>query len=529
MKGGFRQSMAWLHTWSGLTMVWLLYAIFLTGALSFYRDEISVWMQPATHDSVAAADSAQRALDRLASAAPDASHWRIDLPSERDPTLRIGWREPGADRGRRGLERQTLDAASGEPLLLRDTRGGDFLYRFHFELYGLDRLWARWIVGIATMVMFVGLLSGIVTHKKIFKDFFTFRPGKGQRSWLDAHNATAVLSLPFHLVITFSGLLLLMTQLMPWPVDAAYAGDRGAYRAELRGGGNRGNAPGRPAADTPPARIESMAPLALMLARAESRWGAQGVGSISVEQPLSSAAVVTLQQRHGDSLLNRGRLAQMSFSGTDGRWLQETVPPAPSAPRAIYNVFTALHLLRFADGTLRALFFVSGLLGSAMVASGALLWTSKRLPQRLKTGGTTIGHRCVEVLNLAAIAGLPLAIAVYFASNRLLPAGMDERSRLEIGAFFLAWLVSLAHATLRPWQAAWREQSLATALLYALLPLFDLPGWIEAGRPPHAVVLGFDLVALLIAAAALAAAFRLSRQARPIAQRTHAATAGERA
>jgi hypothetical protein len=28
------------------------------------------------------------------------------------------------------------------------------------------------------MVMFVALITGIITHKKIFKDFFTFRPAK---------------------------------------------------------------------------------------------------------------------------------------------------------------------------------------------------------------------------------------------------------------------------------------------------------------------------------------------------------------
>ena len=46
----------------------------------------------------------------------------------------------------------------------------------------------------------------MVTHRRIFKDFFTFRPAKGgQRAWLDAHNVTGVLVLPFYLMITFSG------------------------------------------------------------------------------------------------------------------------------------------------------------------------------------------------------------------------------------------------------------------------------------------------------------------------------------
>ena len=80
-------------------------------------------------------------------------------------------------KARRGGTRITLDSATGEVIKPRDTRGGGFLYRFHFELYGLPRLWTRWLVGIATMFMLVAIV-GIITHKKIFKDFFTFRSGK---------------------------------------------------------------------------------------------------------------------------------------------------------------------------------------------------------------------------------------------------------------------------------------------------------------------------------------------------------------
>ena len=36
---GPRQSMSWLHTWASLILGWLLYAIFLTGTLSFFQNE----------------------------------------------------------------------------------------------------------------------------------------------------------------------------------------------------------------------------------------------------------------------------------------------------------------------------------------------------------------------------------------------------------------------------------------------------------------------------------------------------------
>ena len=43
---GVRQSMAWLHAWTGLVFGWLLFAIFLMGTSSYYRHQINLWMQP---------------------------------------------------------------------------------------------------------------------------------------------------------------------------------------------------------------------------------------------------------------------------------------------------------------------------------------------------------------------------------------------------------------------------------------------------------------------------------------------------
>src|SRR3546814_9091832 len=76
------------------------------------------------------------------------------------------------------------------------------------------------------MAMLVAILSGIVTHKKILADFFLLRFGKGQRSWLDSHNASSVLFLPFILMITYTGLVSLATHYMPWGIAANYADER---------------------------------------------------------------------------------------------------------------------------------------------------------------------------------------------------------------------------------------------------------------------------------------------------------------
>lgn len=511
---GLRQSMSWLHTWSGLLLGWLLYAVFFTGTLSYFREEISDWMRPELHGSVQDAATAQRALDAMEHIAAGATTWTLGLPGPRQVAVAASWRQPGAAAGRAGTQRAEIDAATGERLQPRETRGGNFFYRFHFELHAMPRIWGRWIVGFATMMMFVAILSGVITHKKIFTDFFTFRPRKGQRSWLDAHNATAVLALPFHIVITFSGLVLLMFILMPWGVQGAYNGDSEAYFADVRA--SRGQAPaqgGRPGREASvPAPLARIAP---MMAEAGRRWPEHGVGSITVTAPGTSRAVIELREGGAESLINRGQPDRLVFDGVTGQLREPPEAPPISWVRATGNVVTGVHMGRFADPAVRWLLLISGLIGTCMAASGMVLWVIKRLPERRKLGRTPFGHRLVEVLNVGSIAGLSVAVASYFWLNRLLPVSLPERADAEISGFFIVWLLCLLHPLLVRHRTAWLQQMGLAALMYALLPLLGM--WTGGASLASSVLNGqwslanFELLALALAAIHASVAWWLLR------------------
>ncbi|MCU0119631.1 PepSY domain-containing protein [Pseudomonas sp. B2M1-30] len=462
MKEGFRQAMAWLHTWAGLLFGWLLFAIFLTGTLAYFKDETNHWMQPEIPARALNAEaSLTLAQHYLQQHAPDASRWIIGLPDARDPGLKVRWQQSAAKPGERGqFTSKTLDAQTGAELQLRESMGGEFFYRFHFQLQ-MPYPWGRWLSTIAAMVMFVALISGIITHKKIFKDFFTFRPRKGQRSWLDGHNALGVLVLPFHLMITYSSLVIFMSMVMPASILASYGTNVRAFYDEVF-----------PASNVPEKanQAAALAPMAPLLGKAREQWSGGEAGWVSVNNPGDANASVVVSRSGSDRVVHDFGSA-VTFNGVSGQILDAS-PQQPLA-MAIAGGFYGLHMGHFAGPVLRWLYFIVGLAGTAMIGTGLVIWLGKRQLKHARSGVMPFELRLVEVLNIASMAGLVGAVAVFFWANRLLPVSLAGRADWEINAFFMAWGLSVVHAVLRPGRKAWIEQLALAAALFAALPVLN--------------------------------------------------------
>ncbi len=495
MRKSFRQSMAWLHAWSGLVVGWVLFAVFVTGTASYYRPEISRWMQPElvagrSFEPEALATATERGVAYMQVHAPGARAWFITPPRPEKPVVELFWRNgPGQPPGH-----VLLDPDTGVPMQVRDTRGGDFFYRFHFEL-NMAPLWGRWVVGICAMIMLIALVSGIVTHRRIFADFFTFRRDKApQRSWLDAHNVSGVLALPFHLMITYTGLITLAMMYMPWGVHTAYKGDQPRFFAES----------GQITAPRPPAgRPGSLAPVGPMVIAAMERMP-ETLERVAIQNPRDANATViaVFEEPHGLSHAH----PQVAFEGATGTLLEVRAGALKPATQT-FATMVGLHEAHFAGPVLRLLFFLSGLAGCAMVATGLVLWSVARLP---KTGARPgLGLRLVQALNVATVAGLPAAVAAFFLANRLLPVGLAERGDWEVRAFFAVWIAIAMCAALRPHSRAWSEMLAATAVLYGAVAAVDGLRILRTGLPDDPVFLAFDgtmlgLAALLVLAARMA-------------------------
>ena len=458
--------MAWLHTWSGLVPSLILYFVFITGTFGYFNSEIDHWMQPEApgHTGEADADELLRlGFDYLRREAPDATRHFVSLPTERGSELvRVfaNLKTPAED-GSRTLN-VYLDPGTGQPAELRDTGGGNALYRMHYALHYMPYDVAIYIVGVATLFMLLAIVTGVVIHKKIFTDFFTLRLGKGQRSWLDGHNVSSVLALPFMLMITYSGLVFYTFEYSPGVMLLSMGVDQDA-RNEMTGHLRPGLERSEPTGVEAP-MIDVGGPLAV----ARTEWPGARIRFVSITSPGDETALLSIG-KIPEGLMRRS--SSLQFDAVTGELL-EAPPPTP-ADVVFADGTLAVHEGRFANYWLRWLYFLSGLLGAAMVATGLLLWAKKRRT-RLK------GHAAVprslifiERSNLGIIVGLPLGVATYFWANRLLPLGMEARAEWELHCLFLAWALSFAHAGARELKRAWREQVGLLAALFLLLPLLN--------------------------------------------------------
>lgn len=504
MKDGFRTRMSILHTWAGLILSGLLFAIFWTGTLSVFDKEIDRWMMPHTriHMDTARPLSVDREIiPLLVERAEGAKAWTIVLPAERRPFLTLAY-----DSAKSHIaQRNSFHPITLEPLPAPNTRGAsNFIYPFHHNLTLRQNNIGALLVGIASMGMLCLLISGIVIHRRIFADFFTLRLLRGfGRANLDIHNLTGVVLLPFTIVITLSGLMIAHLIYFPKAPDAVFAQlnppsvtqerpkskVREASRkreqdvssenedeiTDAREGSRNSPARSRfiaesqgrvrPQAIGQPANVAAIDP---MIAATESELGQGAVYMIRVSNPGDAGGVVALRL-NGDNSVSQN-IDNRRFSTATG---EELAHFNSSSTTNVFNFIAGMHYIKFKHWPLRWLYFIAGLGACALIATGLLHWTQAR---NQRQGSTGFNVSFMNAHNIAAITGIISATGAFLVVNRLLNnreqfAGISSRD-LEVYAFFGVWLACLLHALIRVflnkqhgYRKAWAEQCWAIALI----------------------------------------------------------------
>ncbi|WP_454909161.1 PepSY-associated TM helix domain-containing protein [Variovorax gossypii] len=539
MFQNFRLSMAWLHTWFGLVLGFVLMVVFFFGSLSVFDREIDRWAIPSTRfepqpmpsfdkmllpvfqEMKPSAQSIEQARSRvsgpMADSFPVVKSWGA-YTTHRDPVLSLfsSYELPNAkDPEDSVFGDRTIDPRNGR--LLPDDHlkiGSQFFYPLHYSLHLEWKNLGYFIVGFSALVMLVALVSGVVMHRKIFRELFTFRPRKHmQRSTLDLHNLTGVVALPFHFIFAFSGLVIFGSIYFPiTDTQLKPLHDLHEKHEAMETGlpHDRAGVPG------------TLASVDAMVAEAKRRWAAKDmagdVGFLSVQHVGDANSYVSVYRAGTDRIALTGE--GIHFKASTGEVLREDPPLTPVA--SVNTFLTGLHLQHFRHWLLRWLYVLGGLSGCACIATGFVFFVEKRKRQHAKQERG--GARWVDAFAVSTVTGMLVATLAMLIGNRLLPDDLPARGDWEKYIFCGAWLLAFAHAIWRTapvaearMAPAWAEQCWAVAVMAVAAVLLN---WATTGDhllrtigQGYWPVAGVDLFMLASAAVALMAARKLGRRA----------------
>jgi uncharacterized iron-regulated membrane protein len=542
MFSNFRLSMTWVHTWFGLVLGFVLMICFFFGALSVFDREIDRWAIPETRfepQPMPSFDNLLKPVFEKLRAHPDdmaATAARVigDLPhpdtmpmaslyaytTHRDPVLAIGaeFSIPNkpideSDDHQHVHGWATIDPRTGETIPDDALKiGSGWFYPMHYSLNWQWKYMGYYIVGLAAFMMLAALVTGVIMHRKIFRELFTFRPKKRtQRSSLDLHNMTGVVALPFHFFFALTGLIIFATYFY-LPVSGTLLKPLHDQHEILEA--ERTGLPHEAAGVAAP-----MASVDAMVAEAKRRWAARDmageVGYLFADHLGDQNGYVSIYRAGSDrvALVGEG----IHFKASTGEVLRED--PPRTVVSEINEFLTGLHLQHFEHWLLRWLYVIGGLLGSICIATGFVFFVEKRKQQHAKNNSQ--GSRIVDALAVTTVTGMLIATFAILVANRLLPADLAGKGDWEKNAFWFAWLLALAHAAWRSapvaraaFNPAWREQCWAAAVLAVAAVVLN---WISTGD--HLVktvftdtywpVAGVDLSLLAAAALSVVAARKL--------------------
>jgi uncharacterized iron-regulated membrane protein len=492
-SSGLRPAMNWFHTWLGVVAGSLLFVIFWTGTIAVFDKEIDRWTMPMTRIAPAPLMPLDNLPKLLAERHPDAAVWSIYLPKERFPVV-----EAYVENEDHSSDWEYWHPVTGENFGNPGTLGGTgFFYRYHFTLHLNFINIGLILCAFAALVMMALCVSGVIIHKKLITDFFTLRAfSKAQRVSLDAHNLSGILALPFHFIISFSGIVIFGTFYVPAAQSIIFAGNP----AELSTGYYS-----REASGTPGGELASLVP---MFEHATDYWNGDKPKSIRIHHPGDANAYVELQRSPESSLAYR--FDAIWFDGASGELLMAT---ENTVSTEIYHTISGLHMVQFRHLLLRWLYFIAGLAGCVLIATGYVFWVESRRKKYTKL--SMGGMRIVQGLAIGSVTGVLIASLGFMIANRLLPLGTPERSAIEVWVFHLVWVLAILHAFIRP-GTAWREQFIVIAagcILAVILNGVTTGDWIPVALlRGDTAVSSIDIFMLFGAAICVASARKLKRR-----------------
>ncbi|MDQ1924829.1 PepSY-associated TM helix domain-containing protein [Massilia pseudoviolaceinigra] len=412
---------AWylLHSWAGIVLALAIYVVCASGCVALFVHELQLWQYPELQRIAAPAGgvvNVKAVLNEAKLAGLIQERATLQLPRYSNAViLRLQ-----DDSGRMAV----FDPTSGALLGIKSEGFGRALRVLHSDLL-LPFPWGTFLTGFLGVTLMFLVLTGVVMHRRFYRDIFTLRTGRSWRlSWSDAHKLAGTWGIAFlgmmgftGSVLGLAGLLLLQTAVV------AHKGDSGKAYAEIGGKTER--------ASGTPAPLGATAPMLVRDIRGEPfipRFFT--IANIGDEK-----ATVTVEGERPDYLSTNDR----KVFDREGRLLATPRGVGNGAGWRTYSALLPLHFAEFGDATLKFMYLLLGIAACLMPVSGILLW----LDRHRRDNTMARAQHLMRGLAAGVTIGFPIAVAVLFLAARLAPQWMAQQGN-PVLALCSAWLATVA-------------------------------------------------------------------------------------
>lgn len=496
-----------LHTVSGIILSVLLYVIFFAGSFSFFRDEIANWErnQPVSvkkdlnMDVNAALFSIKDSIPLLGRDIEIARHYderrvAVSLKPSKDSLAP----EAAKKNDFFYIDSETYKTSS----YTESYSLGEFLYRLHFFAQ-IPYPAGYYLSGFSALFLIFVLLTGILIHwKKIFSNFFVFRPDKKMKTvWTDAHTVLGTIGMPFQLLYAITGAFFMIKALLLAPVVLGlYDGDESGLYKELEYI--------NPDFLYQQKALSEWPDINYFISETKSSWDGFDVTIVRLHNYGDEGMHVCVEGSLQSQIKYTGQ-GKKTFSVLTGEVVEVMDPYMPhSYLEGVKNALKRLHFGDYGGYLLKTGSFLLGLLSCLVIISGIIVWlearNKKNIPEKKKKYNRIIGH-----VFLAICCSLFPVTALSFIVTRVLGPEYDaQRQTILYGVYFFSWLLlSLGFSFKRDNFITNKYSILSGGVLAAFIPITNglvsgswiWSSWING----HSDILAIDLLWLFISVLSL--------------------------
>ncbi|ARD22602.1 PepSY-associated TM helix domain-containing protein [Shewanella japonica] len=503
-----------LHSWVGIITGILLFIIAFTGAVAvFAKPELTVWANNAIRGPIesTSAQLAEKVHQHAAEVGPEyLEEVHIQLPDAKNSaTVRLIYEGHFIDEN--GKEEHKGVVYELDPNTLKITNKTDmesffsliklnmatFIAHFHADLH-LGRPIGLILTGLLGLTLMVSIATGIVIHRKILAQLFTFRLSKSFSLALnDGHKVMSVWAVLFHSMIAFTGAFLGLATVILVPA-AAYVSFNGDQEKLIE----------TFTAIKPPimAEVAATTKLATILQASEQQRPDLTFNRVAIMGYGDKNALVYLfgtggEQLGGETLIYQGSNAeyintQANFGRLEG------------ITGKILDAMFPLHFGNFGGVFIKAIWAILGLSTALIPISGIMLWIERGMNAKHPAHSRETYIRFNKLL-IGSCAGLVLATVVLFPTqlivNKWYP-GIDATSLLFY-VFFITWFLACCLPFVMSAKKAMQCLTLTTSWLLILIMPMDAiltnSHLLNVFVTGHYVSVGVDLVLCILGIALL--------------------------